>query len=54
VVQPLLVSTSAFTLATECVAMILKIDDLVSPPRVGVLHAAHHRSHSHAAQVPSR
>jgi len=29
VVQPLLVSTSAFTLATECVAMILKIDDLV-------------------------
>lgn len=29
VVQPLLVSTSAFTLATECVCMILKIDDLV-------------------------
>ena len=29
VVQPLLVSTSSFTLATECVQMILKIDDLV-------------------------
>jgi hypothetical protein len=27
--QPLLVSLSAFTLATECVCMILKIDDLV-------------------------
>lgn len=29
VVQPLLVSTSAITLATECVRMILKIDDIV-------------------------
>ena len=29
VVQPLLVSLSAFNLATECVCMILKIDDLV-------------------------
>ncbi|KAK9838085.1 hypothetical protein WJX81_000074 [Elliptochloris bilobata] len=29
VVQPLLVSTSALTLATECVRMILKIDDIV-------------------------
>ncbi|XP_074274793.1 T-complex protein 1 subunit delta [Silene latifolia] len=29
VVQPLLVSTSAITLATECVKMILKIDDIV-------------------------
>jgi len=29
VVQPLLVSLSAFNLATECVSMILKIDDLV-------------------------
>lgn len=28
VVQPLLVSTSAITLATETVAMILKIDDI--------------------------
>lgn len=30
VVQPLLVSTSAISLATECVRMILKIDDIVS------------------------
>ncbi|KAG4118280.1 hypothetical protein ERO13_D11G005200v2 [Gossypium hirsutum] len=30
VVQPLLVSTSAITLATECVRMILKIDDIVN------------------------
>mmetsp|Transcript_6456 Transcript_6456/g.8748 ORF Transcript_6456/g.8748 Transcript_6456/m.8748 type:complete len:532 (+) Transcript_6456:157-1752(+) len=30
VVQPLLVSTSAIGLATECVTMILKIDDVVS------------------------
>jgi len=30
VVQPLLVSTSALSLATECVRMILKIDDIVS------------------------
>ncbi|CAA6671407.1 unnamed protein product [Spirodela intermedia] len=30
VVQPLLVSTSAVTLATECVRMILKIDDIVT------------------------
>lgn len=30
VVQPLLVSTSAVSLATECVRMILKIDDIVS------------------------
>ncbi|XP_047327011.1 T-complex protein 1 subunit delta-like [Impatiens glandulifera] len=30
VVQPLLVSTSAITLATECVRMILKIDDIVT------------------------
>ena len=29
VLQPLLVSTSAITLATETVSMILKIDDLV-------------------------
>jgi len=29
VVQPLLVSLSAVTLATECVCMILKIDDVV-------------------------
>ena len=29
VVQPLLVSHSALTLATECVRMILKIDDIV-------------------------
>lgn len=29
VVQPLLVSLSALTLATECVRMILKIDDVV-------------------------
>ncbi|CAA0815344.1 T-complex protein 1 subunit delta [Striga hermonthica] len=30
VVQPLLVSTSAITLSTECVRMILKIDDIVT------------------------
>ncbi|CAH8260918.1 unnamed protein product [Arabidopsis lyrata] len=30
VIQPLLVSTSAITLATECVRMILKIDDIVT------------------------
>ena len=30
VVQPLLVSTSALSLATECVRMILRIDDIVS------------------------
>ncbi len=30
VVQPLLVSVSAITLATETVAMLLKIDDIVS------------------------
>ena len=29
VVQPLLVSTSEISLSTECVGMILKIDDLV-------------------------
>ena len=29
VIQPSLVSVSAFTLATECVRMILKIDDIV-------------------------
>ena len=29
VVQPTLVSASAITLATECVRMILKIDDIV-------------------------
>ena len=29
VVQPLLVTTSAITLATECVRMIMKIDDIV-------------------------
>jgi T-complex protein 1 subunit delta len=29
VIQPSLVSTSAITLATECVRMILKIDDIV-------------------------
>ncbi|KAF6146853.1 hypothetical protein GIB67_018506 [Kingdonia uniflora] len=30
IVQPLLVSTSAITLATECIRMILKIDDIVT------------------------
>ena len=30
VVQPLIVSTSALSLATECVRMIPKIDDIVS------------------------
>ncbi|WOK97773.1 T-complex protein 1 subunit delta [Canna indica] len=30
VMQPLLVSTSAITLATECVRMILKIDDIIT------------------------
>ena len=29
VIQPSLVSSSALTLATECVRMILKIDDIV-------------------------
>lgn len=29
VVQPLLVTTSALTLATECVRMLMKIDDIV-------------------------
>lgn len=29
VVQPLLVTTSAISLATECVQLILKIDDIV-------------------------
>jgi T-complex protein 1 subunit delta len=29
VVQPLLVNTSEISLATECVRMILKIDDIV-------------------------
>ena len=29
VIQPLLVNTSEITLATECVGMILKIDDLI-------------------------
>ena len=29
VLQPLLVTTSALTLATECVRMIMKIDDIV-------------------------
>ena len=29
VVQPLLVSTSEISLSTECVGMILKIDDLI-------------------------
>ncbi len=29
IVQPLLVNTSEISLATECVGMILKIDDLV-------------------------
>jgi len=29
VIQPALVTVSALTLATECVRMILKIDDLV-------------------------
>lgn len=33
VVQPLLVSTSALTLATECVRSILKIDDIVQAAR---------------------
>lgn len=28
-VQPMLVTSSAITLATECVRMILKIDDVV-------------------------
>jgi chaperonin GroEL (HSP60 family) len=30
VVQPLLVNTSEIALATECVGMILKIDDLIA------------------------
>ena len=30
VIQPLLVSISALSLATECVGMILKIDDLIA------------------------
>jgi len=30
VLQPLLVSTSAINLATECVRMLLKIDDIVA------------------------
>jgi hypothetical protein len=30
VIQPLLVSTSAIELASECVRMLLKIDDIVS------------------------
>lgn len=30
VIQPLLVTTSAVTLSTECVRMILKIDDIVT------------------------
>jgi T-complex protein 1 subunit delta len=29
VVQPLLITTSAITLSSECVRMILKIDDIV-------------------------
>ena len=33
VLQPLLVSTSALSLATECVRMILKIDDIVPSMR---------------------
>ena len=32
VVQPLLVTTSALNLATECVRMILKVDLLMSVP----------------------
>eukprot|EP01043_Picozoa_sp_COSAG02_P047051 COSAG02_NODE_4470_length_5330_cov_25.203785_2_plen_111_part_00 len=39
VVQPLLVSTSAFTLATECVCMILKIVRLRLPIRASVCFA---------------
>ncbi|CAL5371989.1 unnamed protein product [Camellia sinensis] len=35
VVQPLLVSTSAISLATECVRMILKIDDIVKVSVMG-------------------
>ena len=30
VIQPMLVSSSAIKLATECVGMILKIDDVVA------------------------
>ena len=42
VVQPLLVTTSALNLATECVRMILKVDLLMSVPlcksrRIGVV-----------------
>ena len=33
VVQPLLVSTSSITLASECVRSILKIDDIVNTVR---------------------
>jgi len=33
VIQPLLVTTSAFTLATEVTRMILKIDDIVRASR---------------------
>ena len=31
VVQPLLVNLSEISLATECVGMILKIDDVIAP-----------------------
>lgn len=37
VVQPLLVTTSAISLATECVRMILKIDDVVRASRAAPL-----------------
>jgi len=33
VVQPILVTQSALTLATECVRMILKIDDIIMSAR---------------------
>lgn len=37
VVQPLLVSISALTLATETVRSILKIDDVVRGPQIPLL-----------------
>ncbi|PPD81011.1 hypothetical protein GOBAR_DD22060 [Gossypium barbadense] len=48
VVQPLLVSTSAITLATECVRMILKIDDIVN---VSSLEAIPSTSFAEALEV---
>ena len=44
VLQPSLVTQSALTLATECVRMILKIDDLVSKQFTAFLLKIHHFS----------